>query len=62
LIGVLAKELIMAAWKLTSDEWEAVDRFRFKTRDASEFRNGLIILKSAAGESKAGEVKWVRTV
>lgn len=43
----------MAAWKLTSDEWEAVDRFRFKTRDASEFRNSLIILKSAAGESKA---------
>lgn len=43
----------MAAWKLTSDEWEAVDRFRFGTRDASEFRNALIILKSAAGDSKA---------
>lgn len=43
----------MAAWKLTSDEWEAVDGFRFKTRDASEFRNSLIILKSAAGESKS---------
>ena len=43
----------MAAWKLTSDEWDAVDEFRFGTRDASEFRNALIILKSAAGESKA---------
>jgi transposase len=43
----------MAAWKLTSDEWDAVDEFRFRTRDASEFRNALIILKSASGESKA---------
>lgn len=43
----------MAAWKLTTDEWDAVDAFRFGTRDASEFRNALIILKSASGESKA---------
>jgi len=43
----------MAAWKLTLDEWDAVDDFRFRTRDASEFRNALIILKSASGESKA---------
>lgn len=43
----------MAAWKLTSKEWDAVDEFRFGTRDASEFRNALIILKSASGESKS---------
>ncbi len=43
----------MAAWKLTMNEWDAVDEFRFGTRDASEFRNALIILKSASGESKA---------
>ncbi len=43
----------MAAWKLTMDKWDAVDEFRFGTRDASEFRNALIILKSAAGESKS---------
>lgn len=43
----------MAAWKLTMEEWDAVDEFRFGTRDASEFRNALIILKSASGESKA---------
>ena len=43
----------MAAWKLTTDAWDAVDEFRFGTRDASEFRNALIILKSAAGESKS---------
>jgi transposase len=43
----------MAAWKLTSKEWDAVDAFRFSTKDAREFRNALIILMSAAGESKA---------
>jgi transposase len=43
----------MAAWKLTMDEWDAVDEFRFGTRDASEFRNALIILKSGSGESKS---------
>jgi transposase len=43
----------MAAWKLASREWDAVDAFRFSTRDAREFRNALIILMSAAGESKA---------
>ncbi len=43
----------MAAWKLTPGEWDAVDEFRFGTRDASEFRNALIILKTASGESKA---------
>jgi transposase len=42
----------MAAWKLTSDEWDAIDRFRFTTKDAREFRNALIILKSGAGASK----------
>lgn len=43
----------MAAWKLTADEWDEVDAFRFTTRDAREFRNGLIVLMSAAGDSKA---------
>jgi transposase len=42
----------MAAWTLTNDEWDAVDQFRFTTKDAREFRNALIILKSAAGWSK----------
>lgn len=42
----------MAAWKLSVDEWDAVDRFRFRTKDAREFRNALIVLKSAAGASK----------
>jgi transposase len=43
----------MAAWKLSDEAWDEVDQFRFSTSDAREFRNALIILKSAAGDSKA---------
>lgn len=42
----------MAAWKLSSEEWEALDALRFSTTDAAVFRNATIILMSAVGRSK----------
>lgn len=42
----------MAAWKLTSEEWEELDAVRFSTTDAAVFRNATIILMSAVGRSK----------
>ena len=44
----------MAAWTLTEDQWDELDRLRFSTRDARVFRNATIILMSAAGRSKTG--------
>jgi len=43
----------MAAWSLSADEWDALDRLRFSTSDATVFRNATIILMSGEGRSKA---------
>jgi transposase len=43
----------MAAWSLSDKEWDALDRLRFGTSDATVFRNATIILMTAAGRSKA---------
>ena len=42
----------MAAWSLSGDEWDALDRLRFSTADAAVFRNATIILMSAVNRSK----------
>jgi transposase len=42
----------MAAWKLTEEEWDALDQLRFGTTDKTVFRNATIILMSAVGRSK----------
>ena len=42
----------MAAWTLTDEQWDALDRVRFGTTDATVFRNATIILMSAVGRSK----------
>lgn len=42
----------MAAWTLTDEQWEALDKVRFSTTDATVFRNATIILMSAVGRSK----------
>ena len=42
----------MAAWKLSAEEWDALDELRFSTSDAAVFRNATIILMSAVGRSK----------
>src|SRR5262249_48224850 len=42
----------MAAWTLSSEQWDALDRLRFATTDAALFRNATIILMSAVGRSK----------
>jgi transposase len=42
----------MSAWKLSVQEWDALDRVRFSTTDASVFRNATIILMTAAGQTK----------
>lgn len=42
----------MAAWKLSSQQWETLDDLRFSTTDAAVFRNATIILMSAVGRSK----------
>ena len=42
----------MAAWTLTSEQWEALDEVRFSTTDAALFRNATIILMSGVGRSK----------
>lgn len=47
----------MSAWKLSDEEWNELDAFRFSTKDAREFRNALIILMSGAGDSKAAIAK-----
>jgi hypothetical protein len=43
----------MAAWSLSDKEWNALDRLRFGTGDATVFRNTTIILMSVVGRSKA---------
>jgi transposase len=45
-------EAIMAAWNLSSREWDALDDLRFATTDKTIFRNATIILFSGAGRSK----------
>jgi transposase len=42
----------MAAWKLSREEWDAVDQVRFTTVDATVFRNATIVLMTAVGRSK----------
>lgn len=42
----------MAAWKLTDQEWDELDKFRSSARDARVFRNATIILMSRVGRSK----------
>jgi len=42
----------MSAWKLSVQEWDALDDMRFSTTDASMFRNATIILMTAAGQTK----------
>jgi transposase len=43
----------MTAWRLSDNEWNAVDRLRFGTGGAPVFRNATIILMSAVGRPKA---------
>jgi len=43
---------VMAAWKLTDAQWEALDDLRFSTTDATVFRNVTVILMTAVGRSK----------
>jgi len=47
----------MAPWKLTDKEWDALDEFRFSTRDVTLFRNATVILMSGVGRSKASIAK-----
>jgi len=42
----------MSAWKLSNEEWDALDKLRFGTGDAAVFRNATIILMSGVGRSK----------
>jgi transposase len=42
----------MAARKLSDDEWEALDRFRFSAKDSEAFRNATVILMTEGGWSK----------
>jgi transposase len=42
----------MAAWRLTDEEWDGLDKVRFGTTNATVFRNATIILMSAVGRSK----------
>jgi transposase len=42
----------MAAWTLSDEQWEALDKIRFGTTDKTVFRNATIILMSAVGRSK----------
>ncbi len=43
----------MSEWDLREQEWEALDRMRFATTEASVFRNVTIILMTAVGRTKA---------
>src|SRR5713226_8933631 len=45
-------EVVMAAWKLSSEQWDALDDLRFSTTDARLFRWVTIILMTAVGRSK----------
>lgn len=42
----------MAGWKLTDQQWDALDALRFSTTDVAVFRNATIILMSSVGRSK----------
>jgi transposase len=42
----------MAAWKLSDDEWDALDEFRFSAKDVDVFRNATMILMTGVGRSK----------
>jgi transposase len=39
--------------KLTESQWDALDRLRFSTTDATVFRNATVILMTDVGHSKA---------
>lgn len=42
----------MAAWRLSDQEWDALDKLRFSTTIASVFRSATIILMTGVGRSK----------
>ncbi len=42
----------MARWKLSDEQWDALDELRFSTSDAALFRNATIVLMSGVGRSK----------
>ena len=42
----------MARWKLTDEQWDALDELRFSTTAVAVFRNATIILMSGVGRSK----------
>jgi len=42
----------MAAWKLSDDEWDALDELRFSANDVDVFRNATVILMTGVGRSK----------
>ena len=42
----------MAVRKLSDDEWEALDQYRFSAKDAEAFRNATVILMTGSGWSK----------
>src|SRR5262245_46678585 len=48
----MARRLVMAAWTLSTQQWDALDDLRFSTTDVAVFRNATIILMSAVGRSK----------
>jgi putative transposase len=43
----------MPRWKLTDQEWDKLDAFRFTTTDAKLFRNATAILMTDVGRSKS---------
>jgi len=51
----------MAAWSLSDDEWDALDRLRFSTSDATVFRNATIILMSGEGRAALSSPRCAST-
>jgi hypothetical protein len=43
----------MAAWTLSSEQWDALDHLHFATTDAALFRNATVILMIALRCSKS---------
>jgi transposase len=42
----------MTAWKLSDDEWDALDELRFSANGVDVFRNATVILMTGVGRSK----------
>lgn len=47
----------MARWKLTDQEWDALDALRFSSANVAVFRNATLILMSGVGRSKTSIAK-----